>query len=82
MKLHGERYTNKWSGAQLPSLPSLLKVRAGPAAKEHVFEQEYDPDRGGDPATSIGTWEVQAKKLLEAHALEESIDDWQSADSV
>jgi hypothetical protein len=52
------------------------------AAEEHIFEQEYDPDCGSDSATSIGEWEVRAKKLLEAHAFEESIDDWQGADSV
>jgi hypothetical protein len=45
------------------------------AAEEHILEQEYDPDCGSDSATSIGEWEVRAKKLLEAHAFEESIDD-------
>ena len=52
------------------------------AGEEHVLEQERDADRRGDPAASIGAWEVRAEKLVEAHAFEDVIDDGQGGDSV
>jgi hypothetical protein len=52
------------------------------AAEQHVFEQERNASRGSDSAPSIGAWEVRSQKLVEAHALEQSIDDGQRADSV
>src|SRR5208337_309662 len=33
------------------------------------------------PTPSIGAWQVRAEKLLEAHPLEDSIDDGQGADA-